>query len=70
MHNRYFISGFGAGNRMIDPYLHILAMYSNFISNRNHIYYLNIQCFIMKMPLNMILIMYGISCRWHHAQVG
>ena len=47
---------FDAENRMIDPYVHILAMPLNLILNSNHLYYPNIQCLLW----NMILILYQI----------
>ena len=31
LHSSYFIFGFGAGNKMIDPHVHILALPSNFL---------------------------------------
>ena len=33
-----------------------------FISSSHHLHYQNIQCFIMAMPLNIILILYVITC--------
>ena len=54
MHSSYFISGFGAGNKMIDPYV-ILAMPFNFSLRNRHLYHRN-NLFIMAMPLNMILV--------------
>ena len=55
-----FISGFGAGNKIIDLYVHILALFKviNYL-----LFYRNIQCFTMAMPFIMILILYLISCK-------
>ena len=62
MHISYFISGFGAGNKMIDLYV-ILAMPFNFIINNNFSFVLSkYPVFIMAMPLNMNLVMYVIPC--------
>ena len=44
---------------MIDSYV-ILTMPFNFILNNNHLYYRNTQCFLMAMPLNVILVLYVI----------
>ena len=46
---------------MIEPYLQILAMTYIFIFNSNHLYYRDIECFIMAMLLNMILNLYVIN---------
>ena len=42
IHSSYFISGFGAGNKMIDPHV-ILAMPFYFILRSSHLYYRNTQ---------------------------
>ena len=56
IHSSYFISGFSAGNKMIDPLRsHILINYL--------VFYRNIQCFTMAMPFNMILTLYVIPCK-------
>ena len=54
----YFISGFGAGNKMIDLYV-ILAM--PFISFLVVVIYI-IEIPSLAMPLNMILAVYVIPC--------
>ena len=51
----YLISGLGTGN----IYLHILLMPVDYILSIQHLYFQNIWCFIMAMPLN-ILILYVI----------
>ena len=55
----YFTSGFGAGDIIMSSYL------SNAISFQvviySHIHFYNIQCFIMIIPLN-ILILYVKTC--------
>ena len=56
IHSSYFMSGFGAGNKMIDTYV-ILAMPFNFILSSSHIYYPVFIMSIMAMPLNMSLAM-------------
>ena len=38
-YSRYFIFGFGARNKMIDPFV-ILAMPFNFILSSSHMYYI------------------------------
>ena len=56
----YFISGFGAGNKMIDllcSHIGIVKVVVNYL-----LFYRNIQCFTMAMPFNMILILYVIPC--------
>ena len=56
----YFISGFGAGNKMIDllcSHIGIVQVVVNYL-----LFYHNIQCFTMAMPFNMILILYVIPC--------
>ena len=45
-----FISGFGAGNKMIDPHV-ILAMPFNFISRSSHLYYRNTQFLLWQCHL-------------------
>ena len=58
------MSGFGAGNNMIDV---ILAMPFNFIISSNLSFVLSkYPVFIMAMPLNMILVMYVIPCILSH----
>ena len=58
IHSSYFISGFGAGNKMIDPYVHLIVqVVINYL-----LYYRNIQCFTMAMPFNMILTLYVVPC--------
>ena len=59
IHSSYFISGFGAGNKMVDPLRShiILFKYSNLL------FYRNIQCFTIAMPFNMILTLYVIPCK-------
>ena len=53
-----FISGFGAGNKMLDPYVIF-----NFILSCNLAFVLSTYpVLIMVMPLNMILVMYIIPC--------
>ena len=62
IHSSYFISGFGAGNNMIDPCV-ILAMPFNLILSDNLSFVLSkYPVFIMAMRLNMILVMYVIPC--------
>ena len=46
----YFISGFGAGNKMIDPHV-ILAMPFNFILRSSHLYYRNTQFLLWQCHL-------------------
>ena len=61
IHNSYFISGFGAQNKMIDPratFTYIVQVLINYL-----LFYRNIQCFTMAMPFNMILILYVIRCK-------
>ena len=62
IHSSCFISGFGAGNKMTDSYVYILAMPSNFIK-LYLLFYCNVQCLIMAMPFTIILIMYVIPCK-------
>ena len=66
IYNSYFISGFGARNNMIDPYV-ILAMLFNFILSSNSSFVLSkFPVFIMAMPPNMIFVMYVIPCILSH----
>ena len=67
VHNSYFISGFGAGNNMIDPYA-ILAMPFNFILSSNLSFlFSKYPVFIMAMSLNIVmLVMYVIPCILAH----
>ena len=51
IHSTFFISGFGAGNIMMDPYVHIWAMPFNFNLSSNHLFYRNIQCSLWKYHL-------------------
>ena len=58
IHSSYFISGFGAGNKMIDllcAHIGIVQVVINYL-----LFYLNIQCFTMAMPFNMISFLYVI----------
>ena len=50
IHSSYFISGFGAGNKMIDPHV-ILAMPFNFILRSSHLYYRNTQFLLWQCHL-------------------
>ena len=56
IHNSYFISGFGAGNNMIDPYIYIcviLAMPFNFMSSSDLSFVLSkYPVCVMAMPLD------------------
>ena len=49
-HSSYFISGFGAGSKMIDPHV-ILAMPFNFILRSSHLYYRNTQFLLWQCHL-------------------
>ena len=55
IHSSYLISGFGAGN----IFLNSLLMPVNYTLSSQHLYLLIIQCLIMAMPSN-ILILYVI----------
>ena len=60
IHSSYFISGFGAGNKMIDllcSHIGIVQVVINYL-----LFNRNIQCFTMAMPFNMILILYVMLC--------
>ena len=58
IHSGYLISGFGTGN----IFLNILLMSVNYTLSSQHLYFQSIQCFIMAMPPN-ILILYVISSK-------
>ena len=61
IHSSYFISGFGARNKMIDllcSHIGIVQVVINYL-----LFYRNIQCFTMSMPFNMILILYVMPCK-------
>ena len=61
IHSRYFISGFGPGNKMIDllcSHIGIVQVAINYL-----LFYRYILCFTMAMPFNMILILYVIPCK-------
>ena len=67
IHSSYFISGFGAGNEMIDPLCSHIAIAFSFVQVVINylLFYRNIQCFTMAMPFTMILILYVIPCNVH-----
>ena len=60
MHSSYFISGFRAGNKMIDPMLSWQCLL--IILKVAVIYIIVIPSVFMAMPVNMILVMYVILC--------
>ena len=47
---------------MKNLYLYILAMPFILISSSTHLHYRNIQCFIIAMPFNTILMLYVLLC--------
>ena len=49
----HFISGFGAGNKMIDPYVHIMSFNLFWVVVISIIKY---PVFIMSMPLNILIL--------------
>ena len=52
IHSSYLFSGFGAGN----IFLNILLMPVNYILNSQHFYFQSIQCFIMAMTPNILIL--------------
>ena len=62
IHNSYFISGCGAGNKMIDllcSHIGFVQVVINYL-----LFYRKIQCFTMAMSFTMILILYVIPCKF------